>query len=58
MADVYLTLVSDVTSDYANNEANHFKVTLSPSLFLPGSGWKVSIAYAILRHSTLRWTHC
>lgn len=32
MADVYLTVVSDVTSTYANNEANHFKVKLSQSL--------------------------
>ena len=32
MSNVYLTLLSDVTSDYANNEANHFKVKLNPSL--------------------------
>ena len=24
MSDVHLTLLSDVTSDYANKEANHF----------------------------------
>ena len=44
MSDVSLTLLRDVTSDYANNKANQFKVKLSPSLFLPGSGWEVSIA--------------
>ena len=44
MTDVSLTLLSNVTSDYANNKANQFKVKLSPSLFLPESGWKVSIA--------------
>ena len=48
MTDLFLTLLSDVTSDYANNETNPFKVKLSPSLYLPGSGWKVSIAYAML----------
>ena len=48
MTDLFLTLLSDVTSDYANNETNQFKVKLSPSLYLPGSGWKVSIAYAML----------
>ena len=45
MTDLFLTLLSDVTSDYANNQ---FQVKLSLSLYLPGSGWKVSIAYAIL----------
>ena len=44
MSDVSLTLLSDVTSDYANNKENQFKFKLSPSLFLPGSGWEVSIA--------------
>ena len=48
MSNVHLTLLSDVTSDYANNEANHFKVKLNPSLKLPESGWKVAIAYAVL----------
>ena len=53
MTDLFLTLLSDVTSDYANNEANQFKVKRSPSLYLPGSGWKVSIAYAMLRKISL-----
>lgn len=48
MSDVYLTLLSDVSSDYANIEASHFKVKLAPSLYLQGTGWKVSIAYAML----------
>lgn len=48
MTDLFLTLLCDVTSDYVNNEANQFKVKISPSLYLPGSGWKVSIAYAML----------
>ena len=43
MTDLFLTLLSDITSDYTNNETNQFKVKLSPSLYLPGSGWKVSI---------------
>ena len=50
MTDRFLTLLSDVTSDYANNQ---FKVKLSLSLYLPGSGWKVSIAYAILPKMSL-----
>ena len=50
MTDLFLTLLSDVTSDYANKQ---FKVKLSLSLYLPGSGWKVSIAYAILPKMSL-----
>ena len=46
MSNVYLTLVSDVTSDYSGNVANKFKV--KPQLRLPGEGWKVSIQSAIL----------
>ena len=46
MSDVYLTLVSDVTSDYSGNVANKFKV--KPQLRLPGEGWKVSIQSAIV----------
>ena len=46
MWHVYLTLVSDVTSDYSSNVANKFKV--KPGLRLPGDGWKVSIVSAIL----------
>ena len=46
MKDVYLTLVSDVTSDYSGNVANKFKV--KSKLRLPGEGWKVSIQSAIL----------
>ena len=46
MKDVYLTLVSDVTSDYSGNVANKFK--MKPNLRLPGEGWKVSIQSAIL----------
>ena len=47
MSNVYLTLVSDVTSYYSGNMANKFKV--KPGLRLPtGEGWKVSIATAIL----------
>ena len=46
MKDEYLTLVSDVTSDYSGNVANKFK--LKPNLRLPGEGWKVSIQSAIL----------
>ena len=53
MTDLFLTLLSDVTCDYADNEANQFKVKLSLSLYLPGSGWKVSIAYAILPKMSL-----
>ena len=46
MWHVYKTAVSDVTSDYAGNTANQFKVKLG--LKLPGKGWKVSIGSAIL----------
>ena len=49
--DVYLTLVSDVTSDYGSNVANTFKV--KPQLRLPGEGWKVSIVSAILPRMAL-----
>jgi len=51
MSTIYLTLVSDVTSDYASNVANQFKV--KPNLRLHGEGWKVSIASAILPKMTL-----
>lgn len=53
MSDVSLTLLIDVTSDYANNEANQFKVKLKPRLMLPGTGLKVSIAYAVLPKMSL-----
>ena len=53
MSDVFLTLLSDVTSDYTNNEGNQFKVKLNPSLMLPGTRWKVSIAYAVLPKMSL-----
>ena len=43
---MYLTLVSDVTSDYASNVANKFKV--KTGLRLHGEGWKVSIVSAML----------
>lgn len=46
MSNIYLTLVSDVTSDYSSSVANQFKV--KPQLMLPRQGWKVSIASAIL----------
>lgn len=46
MSNVYLTLVSDVTSDYNSNVANLFKV--KSKLRLHGEGWKVSIVSAIL----------
>ena len=51
MKDVYLTLVSDVTSDYSGNVANKFKMKLN--LRLPGEGWKVSIQSAILPRMAL-----
>ena len=51
MSNVYLTLVSDVTSDYTGNVANKFKV--KPQLRLPGEGWKVSIVSAILSRMAL-----
>ena len=51
MSNVYLTLVSDVTSDYGSNVANKFKV--KPQLTLPGEGWKVSIVSAILPRMAL-----
>ena len=51
MSNVYLTLVSDVTSDYASNVANKFKV--KPQLRLPGEGWKVSIVSAIVPRMAL-----
>lgn len=53
MSDVYLTLLSDPTSEYAQNVGNHFKVRLSKSLVLPGQGWQVSIATAILPKMSL-----
>jgi len=46
MSNIYLTLVSDVTKDYASNVVNQFKV--KPNLRLHGEGWKVSIASAML----------
>ena len=46
MSSIYVTLVSDVTKNYASNVANQFKV--KPQLMLPGQGWKASIASAIL----------
>ena len=51
MSNVYLTLLSDVTSDYSSNVANTFKV--KPKLRLPGAGWKVSIVSAILPKMSL-----
>ena len=51
MKDIYLTLVSDVTSDYSGNVANKFKI--KPKLRLPGEGWKVSIQSAILPKMSL-----
>ena len=51
MSNVYVTLVSDVTSDYASNVANKFKV--KPQLRLPGEGWKVSIVSAIVPRMAL-----
>ena len=46
MSNIYLTLVSDVTKKYTSNVANQFKV--KPQLRIPGEGWKVSVAGAIL----------
>ena len=46
MSNVYLTLVSDVTSDFVSNVANKFKV--KPRLRLPREGWKVFIVSAML----------
>ena len=46
MSNIYLTLVSDVTKKYTSNVANQFKV--KPQLRLPGEGWKVAVAGAIL----------
>ena len=46
MSNIYLILVSDATKDYTGNVANCVKV--KPQLMLPGQGWKVSIASAIL----------
>ena len=51
MSNVYLTLVSDVTSDYGSNVANRFK--MKPQLRLPGEGWKVSIVSTILPRMAL-----
>ena len=51
MSNVYLTLLSDVTPDYSSNVSNTFKV--KPKLRLPGEGWKVSIASAILPKMSL-----
>ena len=36
MSSIYVTLVSDVTKNYASNVANQFKV--KPQLMLPGQG--------------------
>ena len=44
--EFYSTFVSDVTTKYTQNKA--WKFTVKPNLRLPGPGWKVSIAYAIL----------
>ena len=46
MWHVYKTAVSDVTSDYAGNTANQFKVKLG--LKLPGKGWTVAVHSAII----------
>ena len=46
MSNIYLTLVNDVTQNYASNVANQFKVR--PGLRLHGEGWNVSIVSAIL----------
>ena len=51
MKDVYLTLVSDVTSDYSANVGNKFKI--KPKLRLAGEGWKVSMQSAILPRMAL-----
>ena len=51
MSNIYLTLVSDVTQNYASNVANQFKV--KPGLRLHGEGWKVSIASAILHKMSI-----
>ena len=51
MSNVYLTLVNDVTKKYASNVANQFKV--KPQLRLPGEGWTVSVAGAILPKMSL-----
>ena len=44
--EFYSTFVSDVTTQYKQNKA--WKFTVKPNLRLPGPGWKVSIAYALL----------
>ena len=46
MSNVYVTVVSDVTSHYSGNVANKFK--MKPQLRLPGDGWKVAIHSAVL----------
>ena len=46
MSNIYLTLASDVIKKYTSNVANQFKA--KPQLRLPGEGWKVSVAGAIL----------
>ena len=51
MSNIYLTLISDVTQNYASNVPNQFKV--KPGLRLHGEGWKVSIASAILPKMSL-----
>ena len=51
MGDIYLTLTSDVSSDYSGNVANKFK--MKPKLRLPGEGWKISIQSAILPKMSL-----
>ena len=51
MSNIYLTLVSDVTQNYASHVANQVKVR--PGLRLHGEGWKVSIASAILPKMSL-----
>ena len=43
--------MSEVTSDYASNVSNQFKV--KPNLRLHREGWKVSIASAILPKMSL-----
>ena len=51
MSHIYLTLVSDVTKKYIGNVGNQF--TMKPNLRLHGTGWKVSIATAILPKMSL-----
>ena len=44
--EFYSTFVSDVTVKYSGNKA--WKFTVKPNLPLPGPGWRVAIAFAIL----------